>query len=149
MTALNINLDAFSLVNIDKEKAKLADPKQFILDEMGDLSGITVAHNLVLVKIYERAAVTAGGILRTDNNLKEDIWQGAVGLVLKKGPVAFKSDDRNDFGDFNVDLGDWVLFRTADTWRQNIKGADGSLKECRFMQDAHVRAKIDSPDMAY
>jgi co-chaperonin GroES (HSP10) len=143
-TNLNIDFSKFKDLDPAKEKAKREDPRKFFLEDMGDLSGVDVFHNLVLVKIYERSQVTAGGILRPDQNLKEDIWQGVVGMVIAKGPLAFVDDDKNKFCDKNVEVGDWILFRTADTGRLHING-----KECRILQDAHVRAKLSNPDIAY
>ena len=144
MSNLNIDFSKIQDIDFDREKLKRDDPRKFFLDEMGDLSGVDVFHNLILVKIYERPAMTSGGIWRPDQNLKEDIWQGVVGLVIAKGPLAFKNDDKNDFAGKNVDVGDWILFRTADTGRLHING-----KECRILQDAHVRAKLSNPDIAY
>ncbi len=144
MTALNIDLSKFTGLDKAKEQAKLEDPRKFFLDEMGDLSAIRVAHNLVLVKIYERSTVSKGGIIRTDNAKKEDIWQGVVGLVLKKGPLAFVDDDKAKFSGFGIEVGDWVFFSTPDTSRIHVKG-----KECRIMQDVNIKGVIEHPDMVY
>lgn len=144
MSNLNIDFSRFQGLDLEKEKAKREDPRKFFLEDMGDISGIDLFHNLILVKIYERSAVTKGGIMLTNNAQNEDIWQGVVGLVIAKGPLAFVDDDNNKFMNKNVEIGDWVLFRTADTGRVHING-----KECRVMQDAHIRAKLPNPDIAY
>ena len=71
--------------------------RQEILDKCGNTDGIDVLHNQILVAIYIRPEVTQGGIYLADQTIKEDEYQGKCGLVLKSGPLAFKSDDRNDF----------------------------------------------------
>lgn len=70
------------------------DPKQALFDAVGDVSGYDIFHNQVLVAIYVRPNITAGGIWRPDENVKEDEYQGKVGLVIKTGPAAFKDTDR-------------------------------------------------------
>ena len=79
MSNLNIDFSKFQDINVDREKLKRDDPRKFFLDEMGDLSGVDVFHNLILVKIYERSQVTAGGILRPTRTSKRT--SGRVSLV--------------------------------------------------------------------
>ena len=65
------------------------DPKKAIPELVGNLDGIEVIGDMVLVGIYIRPEKTAGGIIRPTINKQEDVWQGKVGLVLKWGPDAF------------------------------------------------------------
>src|ERR1700704_1529401 len=68
--------------------SQAADPKKAILAAVGDLSKLEVFSDLVLVGTFIRNERTAGGIIRPGDNVKEDEYQGKVGLVLKTGPQA-------------------------------------------------------------
>lgn len=121
-----------------------ADPKKTILDSIGDISDFEVMHGQILVAIYKRPAKTAGGILLTDTTRKEDVWQGKVGLVLAKGPCAFKDDANTSFHGQDVNVGDWVYFRVSDGWSLTVNGAD-----CRMLEDVHIKGRIPRPDYVY
>src|ERR1035437_2510835 len=81
------------------------DPKQAIIDTIGDLSGVEVIGDLVLIGIYIRPEKTAGGIIRPTANVQEDVWQGKVGLVLKWGPNAFRNPEDGTLYEQRVELG--------------------------------------------
>ena len=68
-----------------KPKPAEIDPKADILAKLGDLSHIEIANNEVLLAIYMRPEMSAGGIVLTANYRKEDEYQGKVGLVVKIG----------------------------------------------------------------
>jgi co-chaperonin GroES (HSP10) len=116
------------------------NPKQALFDAVGDLSGYDIFHNQILVAIYVRPNVTAGGIFRPDDNIKEDEYQGKVGLVVKVGPTAFKDTDDETFDGQSVSVGDWVVFRTGDGWQLNIRDT-----ACRILNDRTVRMRIKEP----
>lgn len=120
------------------------DPREAILKAVGDLSGIEIMHNMILIGTYVRPNKTKSGILLSDNTRKEDEHQGKVGLVLKKGPLAFVNDQRNDFAGQNVEAGEWVFYRVSDGWQMNING-----HHCRMMEEVHIRGKLKSPDIIY
>lgn len=122
-------------------KFALADnPRKAILDKIGKLDNFTVMQNMVLVATYVRPEKTKGGIIRPDSNVQEDQWQGKVGLVLKKGPMAFVDDDYNSFLGQNVNIGEWVGYRVGDAWSLNINDVP-----CRLVEDSMIRFKIDDP----
>ena len=73
-----------------------SDPRAAIIKAVGDLSGARVTADLVLLGTYIRNEKTAGGIIRPQENLKEDEYQGKVGLVLKKGPLAYADWEDDD-----------------------------------------------------
>lgn len=98
----------------------------------------------VLIATYMRPAKTAGGILLTEQTLDEDRWQGKVGLVVALGPLAFKEDEHHIWGDLKPKLGDWVLVNVGDT-----RKLDMEKNPCRFVEDVHIQAIIDDPDVAY
>jgi co-chaperonin GroES (HSP10) len=121
-----------------------ADPRKDLLDSVGDIKDINVYSNWILVAVYKRPEQTAGGILLTDTTRKEDEYQGKVGLVLKKGPLAFVDDDKISFHGQNVNEGDWIAFRVSDGWSLEINGT-----YCRILQDTQIRLSIPSPDVVF
>ena len=116
------------------------DPKQALFDAVGDLDGYDIFHNQVLVAIYVRPNITAGGILRPDENIKEDEYQGKVGLVVKLGPAAFRDTEDETFNGQSLNIGDWVVFRTGDGWQLNIRDT-----ACRILTDRTIRMRIKNP----
>lgn len=122
--------------------AQSANPKNGIQKAVGDLSNVSLFSGRVLVGIYIAPEKTAGGIFRPQSNIQEDRWQGVVGLVLKKGAMAFVDDENHKFHDQNVNVGDWVTFRPGDAKRIQINGVD-----CRIVEDVLIDMVIDSPEI--
>lgn len=122
--------------------ADSVDPKSEMLKKIGDLSKVEIGGGRVLLWQYIAPRRTAGGIILTDKAVKEDIWQGTVGLVLKCGPLAFKDDEaaRITFGGFSVNEGEWVVFAPGEAKRHQINGVD-----CRIIEDALIQMKITDP----
>lgn len=124
------------------ELARADDPKRALIKNVGDLSKVHVFSARVLLGIYVAPEKTVGGIIRPNSNVKEDIWQGCVGLVLKKGATAFRDDGQNSFHGQDVKVGDWVTFRPGDAKRIQINEVD-----CRIVEDTLIDMVIDSPSM--
>lgn len=137
------------------------DPKEVLLEEVGDVSGFVLVRNDCLIAMYERgdasdtsigqvsARQTESGLWVADKSLKDDKYMGKVGLVLSVGPDAFVSDDKVRFytaanGDPLIQEGDWIVFRPQDGWPVQING-----KSCRVVADYHIKARVDHPDLAY
>jgi co-chaperonin GroES (HSP10) len=120
------------------------DPAEEILEKVGDLSGFEVMHNDVLIGIYLRPEKTKSGIIITDKTRQEDEYQGKAGLVLKKGPLAFVSDENFDFKGQNVEVGDWISIWVMDGRKIMIRDV-----LCRMVEDRHIRLKIPAPDLVY
>lgn len=120
------------------------DPKAELLAQIGDLSGIELFHNQILVAVYIRPEKTKSGIILADVTRKEDEYQGKVGLVLKTGPLAFVDDTRNSFSGQSVKAGDWIAFRTSDGWQLKIGGT-----LCRMLQDVDIKLRVPSPDFVF
>lgn len=121
--------------------SRAINTKEGILEAIGDISGEEILFNNILVGIYIRPEKTRGGILLPQSATDEDNYQGKVGLVLKKGADAFKSDENIDFGTQNVEVGDWVVFRVGDGWPLAIRGT-----ACRMITDRAIRMKIKNPE---
>lgn len=125
------------------------DPRQEILNKLGDLSGIELFHNQILVATYVRPNKTKSGIHLTSRTTDEDKYQGKVGLVVKLGPQAFVDDDRTDFHGVKVKEGDWIFYRPSDGWPQTFMGPGGPV-DCRiFDNEFLIRGRINAPDAVY
>jgi hypothetical protein len=129
------------------------DPKAEILAKLGDISQIEIAQNEVLLAMYMRPEKTAGGIVMVHSNLKEDKFQGKVGLVVKIGEacrfVRKDLDSRVTYG-IDIQLHDWVAVRTSDTWPLEIN-SDPNVSDpraftlCRLVFDDQIRLKLPHP----
>lgn len=124
--------------------AAAEDPKKALRDTLKSaVSQIDILHGKVLVALYIAPEKTKGGLYRTNNDIKEDVWQGMVGLVMKKGPIAFVDDDHNKFGDVKLKDGeDWVAFTPGDGRRIQINGVD-----CRIIEDTQIMMRVADPEL--
>lgn len=123
------------------------DPAQVLLDAIGDLSGVEIYHNQVLVVVYQRPEKTVGGIIvpdTTGGTRDEDKWQSKVALVVKAGPQAFDDPTGKWFKDVDVKAGDWVFFRASDGWNITV-----NKTLCRILDDTVIRGKVDHPDRVF
>lgn len=120
------------------------NPKLEIIKQMGDLSSVDIKFNMILLATYFRPEKTAGGIIRPDSNKDEDEWQGKVGLVMKLGKLAFQDDADTSFEGEKVDIGEWVVYRIADTWSLNINGYP-----CRMIKDSSIKMTVKDPNMVF
>lgn len=124
-------------------KNKPQNTKEEILGSIGDLSAIEVMHNQILVGIYMRGD-KIGSIFIPDKTQDEDRWQGKVGLVLKKGPLAFVDDGANAFHEQTVADNDWVIYRVSDGFSIDINGT-----HCRLLEDVHIKGRVADPSVIY
>lgn len=122
------------------EVAKSGDFKTEVLKKVGDLDGVDIMFNMVLVATYVKPNISKGGIILTDTAVEEDVWQGKVGLVLKLGPNAFESDDEFDFKGQRADIGEWVVYKVGDAWQLQV----GDWP-CRLVRDNSIRMKVKDP----
>jgi hypothetical protein len=67
----------------------------------------------------------------------------SVGLVIKKGPMAFVGEDEW-FKGVSVEEGDWIVFRPSDGWQINVNGVP-----CRMLNDVSVKGKLPNPDLVW
>jgi len=125
------------------------DPAKELLKAIGDLSKFEVMHNDVLIAVYLRPDTkkiegSEKVLYLPDGTRKEDEYQGKAGLVVKKGPLAFLSDENYDFKGQDVNPGDWVAIWVSDGRKIQINGV-----LCRMVEDRHIRLKIPAPDAVY
>jgi hypothetical protein len=141
-----------SVVTLEK-LARADNPKVALIAQVGDLSKVELLSNRVLVAIYIAPEVMKKGIndkgekfelLRTTTQMAEDVFQGCVGLVLKKASLAFKDDEatKTYFHGQDVNVGDWVVFRPGDAKRIQINGVD-----CRFVEDVTIDMIVEDPEI--
>jgi len=121
-----------------------ADPKDVLLKELGDISGVELLNTQVLVAVYIRPEKTMGGIFIAAKTLDEDRYQSKVGLVIKTGPSAFVDEGGKWFSNLDLKAGDWIVFRPSDGWDVTINGV-----LCRMFNDTAIRARIPHPDNVY
>ena len=120
------------------------DPKDDLLQKIGNIEDFAIANNQVLVAIYIRPEKTKSGIYLSDNYRDEDKYQSKAALVIKKGPIAFEDSTGTWFKDFNVDVNDWVIYRPSDGWSINVNGVP-----CRMLEDISIKGRIPSPDVIF
>lgn len=124
--------------------AAAANPKQAIIESVGDLKKVHICADMVLIGIYFRPEKTAGGIYRPDANVEEDMWQGKVGLLLASGPDAFKDTHDYTFSEPIPKVGDWVVYKVGDAWSLNI-----NKYPCRLVRDVNIRITLDDPEIVF
>lgn len=117
------------------------DPKEVLLEQVGDISKIEVFNMQVLVAVYIRPEKTKSGLFLSDKARDEDRYQSKVGLIIKKGPTAFVDKDGEWFSGLDIKEGDWIVFRPSDGWNVTVNGT-----LCRMLDDMSVRARIEHPD---
>lgn len=127
------------------------DPAEKLINEIGDLSEFIVPFNKILVGLYVRPNKmkikgTDKVFHLSDETVKEDLYQGKAGLILKKGPMAFVDDDRVKFNDLRPDVGDWIAFRPSAGLKIDIRSKDG---HCILLRDTEVELVIPAPDVVF
>jgi|ERR1700748_634639 len=131
-------------VAVLEKLSRAKDQKAELIKSVGDLSKVELMGNRVLVGIYIEPEKTSGGIILSTGTIKESLWQGTVGLVLKKGKQAFRDDPHNKvhFHGEDLKIGDWVVFRPGDARRVQLNGVD-----CRMVEDTLIDLVIDDPSV--
>src|SRR6267142_2109178 len=121
-----------------------SDPRAAIIKAVGDLSGARVTADLVLLGTFIRNEKTAGGIIRPQENLKEDEYQGKVGLVLATGPIAYADWEDDASRGQMAQLHTWVVYAIKDAWPVQINGT-----ACRFVPYDKIRMQTPTPQMVF
>lgn len=127
------------------QMAHEVDPKKGIMEKLPkDFEKARFMSNQILVATYIRPAnaKTKGGLYLTDKTRTEDQYQGVIGLVIYKGPTAFEDDDTVSFKGQNVEVGEWVWFRTGD----GTRGELSTGLHVRLLEDVHIRGVVPHPE---
>lgn len=123
------------------------DPKQKILDEIGDLSGVDIADNNVVVAVYQRPNTmkVGGKVLElAPVSVSEDRYQSKVGLIVAHGPQAFKDPNGVFFNGVDFKIGDWVVIPPSSVTTLMLNGV-----LCRVVLDEVIKIGVPDPDMIY
>lgn len=120
------------------------DPKQDLLEQLGDISSIELFNNQILVATYIRPEKTKSGLYLSDKYRDEDKFQSKVGLIISIGPSAFQDDTGVWFNNASFNLNDWVIHRPSDGWSVTINGV-----LCRILTDTQVKARVPHPDLVW
>jgi co-chaperonin GroES (HSP10) len=113
------------------------DPRDVILDQIGDLSQYKIGPRQILVATYRRPEKTLGGIIMPKSNLDEDLFQSKAGLAVKVG-------DGATFCSEPVNVGDWIVVRPSDCWALEV-----NFVHCRHIFDDQIRSIIPHPGMVW
>lgn len=119
------------------------DPKETLLEQIGDISEIELFHNQVLLAVYLRPEKTKSGLILTADHLDEDRYQSKVGLLIKRGPLAFEQDG-NWFTGMTFQDHEWLIFRPSDGWSITVNGV-----LCRIFDDISIKGRAPHPDSVY
>lgn len=128
-----------------QQLSRATDPRDGLWKAVGSaINDIQVFGAQLLVGTYIKSEKTAGGILLPDSVKQEDLWQGNLGLVLKKGPWAFQDDERLniDWKGQDVEVGDWVILRYSDALEMHLNGVS-----VRLIDDRDIRGVVSRPEI--
>lgn len=127
------------------------DPAEAIRSRVGTkVAEMRIGGEDILVGVYRPSedARTAGGIILPQQTRDEYRWQGITGLVLKIGPLAYRSEKtENWFVDEDRNpappkVGDWVMF-DVKTSHPFLLGS----QPCRFVGCQYIMAIVPAPDL--
>lgn len=121
------------------------DPKEKLLSDLGDISGIELFNNQIMIAVYIRPEKTKGGIIMTDRHRDEDRFQSKVGLIVAKGPSAFKEEEGGSwFNGRELSVGDWIVFRPSDGWSVTVSGVS-----CKILSDTQIKGTVQDVDKVW
>lgn len=112
------------------------DPKQEILDLLGDVSGYQIEPHQILLAIYRRPEKTIGGIVLPRSNLQEDLYQSKAHLIIRMGKQVECS--------LPIKLHDWVVVRPSDGWDLEFHKVP-----CRMVFGDNIKAIIPEPGVVW
>lgn len=126
------------------------DAKKALLDRIGEIPEGVVQFSRILVAVYQPPVVTKldSGLQLpgtvSEDDVREYLWQGKVGLVVAKGPQAYKDDDNFSFHGTENNIGDWVWFQPS-----NGLGCDVNEVFCRVLREQDILGRIPHPDYVW
>lgn len=124
------------------------DPKGFLLDRT-ELwrTQCVVFHNWIITATYFLPHKIGAGkvtLFLPDSVHDEALYQGKVGLVVAKGPLAFKDDEHVKFYGQNVEVGDWVQYDIMEGRQFTIDRV-----HCRRLKDTQIVMRVPDPRLIY
>jgi hypothetical protein len=147
------------------------EAREFIFRQLGDLSNNPLFSNRVLIGVYvrpEKKILPNGRVwYHTAHEIRADIYQGAVLIVLQLGTNAFTGDEsfiQAEWGGDPPKVGDWVFLEAQDGSPFNVmgEGAEQIMVEdqrgdpapmfewgkgwpCRVVRDVQIMGKVGEP----
>lgn len=147
---LSLPTPAGSRKKVEITFAHKEDPKQLLLNKVGEIPDGFVQFSRILVAVYQppQAEKTDGGIFLTSNMTAEDMeeffWQGKVGLIVAMGDQAYVDDEATKFHGTKNRVGDWVWFRPSDGQSCEVNGVF-----CRIFREGDIIGRIPHPDAVW
>lgn len=120
------------------------DPAVELQEKLGYVDDVEIPMSKVLLAIYIMPTKTKSGIELPDSTRDENLYQGKACLVVKRGPTAFKDDEKYSFHGFDPQPGEWVMIRPSDGLKFDI-----NKTRCVLVEDTQIKMKIPSPDMVW
>ena len=131
--------------NLHNTPAYALNPHKAIVDFVTPyLHEVDVGPAKILVATFRQPERTAGGLIKTQRYLEEDIYQGITGLCLKVGPLAFENDGKIKFGGFKIDPFEWVIYKPEMGRATNLRGL-----HCRIIEDTNIDARVRDPELLW
>lgn len=127
---------------------KKVGPDRFVMENIAKPATAPI-HPIayrILVKPRKVERKTRGGIALPDDVVDKNTIVVQVGQVIEVGDSAFTSSDAFPGPRAPYGVGDWVVF-APHTGLQVIVEEDGERVEYRLMNDDHVLARADNPDI--
>lgn len=135
--------------NNDEAEQYRDDPKAFLLFRMSLLMPLKVYHNWIITATYylpkwDYLGNTDFKFERPETVHNNALWEGKVGLVIGKGPMAFLDDEHVAFHGQNVEIGDWIQYDI-------MEGRQFTLDQvhCRRLKDTQLVMQIPDPRLIY
>lgn len=126
------------------------DPRTFMLDRCALwMDSVEVFHNWIITATYylpdwEFVPNTSVKLYRPETTHDEALWQGKVGLVIGKGPLAFRDEEHLKFHGQNVEIGDWVQYDIMEGRQFTIDRI-----HCRRLKDTQIVMRVKDPRLVY
>lgn len=120
------------------------DPREKLLNDLGDLANIEIFNNKLLLAVYLRPEKTKSGFILPGSNLNEDKYQSKVGLLIKMGASAFQDDSNVWFQNIEIELHNWLFFKPTNSWSMTVNGI-----LCRVIEDSLIEGRVQHPDEAW
>ena len=124
------------------------DPRGFLLERCFWIETCTVFHNWVITATYflpeYLGESRAKGIILPDQTHDDALYQGKIGLVIGKGPLAFRDDEHVKFQGQDVKIGEWVQY---DVMEGRQFTAD--RVHCRRLKDTQIVMRVPDPRLIY
>lgn len=119
-------------------------PEKKLLREIGDLSGLEVFNDRILIGIYRHEGKTKGGIITPGPTGDESDYQGKVGLILKLGPQV-NTPERIAIRGTEFKIGQWVAVNPSSGLSMH-GGSHGSKRMLRMLVERDIHMRVKSPD---